>query len=188
MQNAREGEQRQVSSIMYNLLDKPDIGISSSQVSILKSYVEIAHDKAVEVAVLLGIPRKFWPHIDSGILRVLEYPPETCNPKHTDYDLFTLMCYRNLPDKFRYVGEQSKEALEIANTLNKQIHFGRLLNTATQGLYEGTPHEVIIDADKRTQYSIVYFANPDPKTVLPNGSTVESWIKNKVKRGGQESY
>lgn len=182
MQNTREGEQRHISSVMYNLLDKPDIGISQSEVSILKSYVKIAHERAVEVAVLLGIPRIFWPHIDSGILRVLEYPPETCNPKHIDYDLFTLMCYRNLPDNFRYVGEQSKDALEIANTLNKQFHFGRLISTACKGMYHATSHEVIVDASQRTQYSIVYFANPHFDAVLPNGNTVGTWVRNKMNR------
>lgn len=66
----------------------------------LTPYLERAHALAVEVGELIGLPPEFMPDIRYGALRILDYPPGAVSNKHEDFDLFTLMCFRDQPDRF----------------------------------------------------------------------------------------
>lgn len=149
----------------------------------LKEYLHQANEKAIQVAIKLGVPKEFWPVKQYSALRVLEYPPGAITNPHYDFDLFTLMCYRNVPEAFRYINpdERGGKLLLWANELNRQIHFGEILEFVIPA-YKATRHEVIADPQDRTQYSIVYFAIPDHNAVLPNGITVEAWLAERMER------
>lgn len=163
---------------------------------VLNEYLEIVNNKAIEIAIELGVPKNFWPDIRYSTIRVLEYPPGALAHTHTDFDLFTLMCYRNIPEYFRYcysdgrsynAGEIPSDNLLIANALNSQIHFGEILEILMPNTYTATPHCVVPDQKDRTQYSIVYFAIPDHNAVLPNGETVSEWIDERMSRSRKET-
>lgn len=160
----------------------------------LLDFLHTAHHKAEQVAVELGIPKAFWPVMNYSAMRILEYPPGATTHPHTDFDLFTLMMYRNLPHCFRYLHPKHGEFIEDealvskmlnlknANQLNKQIHFGELMEIINPKAYIATPHEVVVDQFDRTQYSIVYFAIPDERAVLPTGQTVGDWLTERKER------
>ncbi len=152
---------------------------------ILDVYLNLANDKAVEVAIALGVPKAFWPDAQYSALRILEYPPGSISNPHVDFDLFTLMCYRNIPNLFQYTGSFTNAHLEHANTLNKQIHFGEILELILP-THKATEHQVVEDK-VRTQYSIVYFAIPDHNTVLPDGTTVGAWIDERISRSRKKT-
>lgn len=151
----------------------------------LSEYMNKAHVKALEVAVELGVPKAMWPNYKASAMRVLEYPPGSVSHEHTDFDLFTLMCYRNIPEDFRYTGQIS-EQLQLANQLNRQIHFGEILELVNSN-FTPTGHKVIEDAMGRTQYSIVYFALPSHDAVLPDGQTVGEWLEERYSRSRKET-
>jgi hypothetical protein len=141
---------------------------------------------AWDVAQTLGVPAAFLPHLRYGALRVLEYPVGATSNLHTDFDLFTLMIYRDQPECFRTFdlghhtappSEQDRRLGE-ARRLNAQLHIGELGEVL--GLGPATPHEVI--ASERPQHSIVYFAIPDHAAVLPSGITVGAWIAERMSR------
>lgn len=163
------------------------------QANVLGDYLRQANEKAIEIAVELGVPKEFWPVEQYGALRILEYPPGAVTNPHYDFDLFTLMCYRNIPNDFKYIrmnDETCKETpsdLVYANTLNQQIHFGEILELQMQGVYKATRHRVIADPESRIQYSIVYFAIPDWETKLPDGQTVGEWLEERLKRSRKEA-
>lgn len=152
---------------------------------ILDVYLNLANDKAVEVAITLGVPKAFWPDAQYSALRILEYPPGSISNPHVDFDLFTLMCYRNIPDRFAYTNPQISMELEKANKLNQQIHFGEILELLLP-THKATEHRVIED-QVRTQYSIVYFAIPNHEAVLPDGTTVGAWIDERISRSRKEA-
>lgn len=145
----------------------------------LDDYLTRANGLAVAIAVELGVPRQFWPVKELGALRVLEYSAGADSADHTDFDLFTLMCYRNIPRKFEYTTPLDSH-LEKANTLNQQIHFGEILELVCPSM-KATGHKV--DASQsRSQYSMVFFAIPDHDAVLPSGVTVGDWLKERMSR------
>lgn len=155
----------------------------------LQSYLYKANNKAIEIAVELGVPKEFWPDIRYGALRILEYKPGAISNPHLDFDLFTLMCYRNIPECFEYTNLYSRDSvgstiadipLLTANELNKQIHFGEILEMLIP-THQATEHQVVAD-EHRTQYSIVYFSIPNHDAVLPNGTTVGDWIAERMGR------
>ncbi len=160
----------------------------------LHSYLNNANDKAVDIAIELGVPKAFWPDVRYGALRILEYPPGSISNPHVDFDLFTLMCYRNIPECFEYTNLWSRDGvgskiidrpLIDANELNKQIHFGEILEMIMP-THQATEHQVVAD-EHRTQYSIVYFSIPDHDAVLPNGTTVGDWITERMGRSRKEA-
>ena len=161
---------------------------------ILDVYLNLANDKATEVAISLGVPKAFWPDAQYSALRILEYPPGSISNPHVDFDLFTLMCYRNIPECFEYTNMLSRDEvgsivrdrpLMDANELNKQIHFGEILELLLP-THKATEHQVVAD-DVRTQYSIVYFSIPNHEAVLPNGTTVGAWIDERIERSRKEA-
>ena len=134
-----------------------------------------AHRLAVKVARALDVPKAFMPKLDYGCLRVLEYPPGAGSHEHEDFDLFTLMLYRNLPEHFVSDWCSMPEAVK---KLNAQCHLGQL---ATEiGLGDATKHAVTPAA--QPQHSIVYFAIPDHAAVLPSGATVGDWLTERLDR------
>jgi hypothetical protein len=163
------------------------------KVLILDKYLTLANDKAIEIAIALGVPKAFWPDIRYSALRVLEYPPGSLSHPHKDFDLFTLMCYRNALEQFEYTvdGElmpESKMSAELilANSLNKDIHFGEIIELIMPTHHHATEHQVHPCKDI-TQYSIVYFSIPDHEAVLPNGTTVGKWIDERIGRSRKEA-
>lgn len=155
------------------------------KVLVLDKYLSLANNRAIEIAIELGVPKVFWPDIRYSALRILEYPPGSISHPHTDFDLFTLMCYRNIPQNFKYTNNRISVQLDAANKLNKQIHFGEILELLLPS-YKATEHQVMNDFE-RTQYSIVYFSIPDHEAVLPNGTTVGAWIDERIGRSRKEA-
>jgi hypothetical protein len=155
----------------------------------LNDFLQVAHNKALEIAIELGVPRVFWPDLQDSTLRILEYAPGAITHPHVDFDLFTLMCYRNIRADFKYV-TMGRDIMSLglarANTLNEQIHFGEILELVIPE-YKATPHEVIADPLDRSQYSIVYFSIPHHDAVLPNGTTVGAWIDERIGRSRREA-
>jgi hypothetical protein len=155
---------------------QPNTAIDSG---ILWDYLHQANDRAIEIAIELDVPKDFYPVEKYGALRILEYPPGAVTHPHYDFDLFTLMCYRNIPADFHYLGYC--EHLLKARELNQQIHFGEILELVAPE-YKATRHEVVADPDNQTQYSMVYFAIPDHKAVLPDGQAVKGWLDERMTR------
>ncbi len=162
------------------------------KVLVLDKYLVLANNRAIEIAIELGVPKAFWPDIRYGALRVLEYPPGSLSHPHTDFDLFTLMCYRNVSEQFEYTidgkpmkDEQLCTELLRAGRLNKQIHFGEIMELIMPR-NKATEHRVV-ECDEITQYSIVYFSIPDHDAVLPNGTTVGAWIDERIGRSRKKA-
>jgi isopenicillin N synthase-like dioxygenase len=160
----------------------------------LRQYLQEATDEAINIAIELGVPKEFWPHYEYGALRILEYPPGSISNPHVDFDLFTLMCYRNIPKCFEYTNLWNRDGvgshiidlpLMNANELNKQIHFGEILELLLP-THKATEHQVVAD-EICTQYSIVYFSIPDHDAVLPNGTTIGTWIDERMGRSRKEA-
>lgn len=137
----------------------------NENVGTLHSYLAKAHDLATQVAISIGVPPQFWPCRKESALRVLEYGPLAVSHEHTDFDLFTLSLYRNLPEYFVRLkpthNSLSKEWVSVADVfqiesalrssdelkkraevLNPQVHFGELLQEIDPSCYVATPHEV----------------------------------------------
>ena len=147
--------------------------------SALMRYLEIAHAKALEVAKYIKIPPAFTPDIRYGALRILEYPPGSTSNLHEDFDLFTLMGYRDQPEKFKvHDGTPASEIMSKMHRLNRQAHMGQIGTEI--GLGPATPHSVL--PSEKAQHSIVYFAIPNHDAVLPNGIKVGTWIEERIAR------
>jgi hypothetical protein len=157
---------------------------------ILKDYLTKAHELSLEVAIKIGVPKPFWPVKKYSALRVLEYNASATTAPHKDFDLFTLMLYRNLPEYFKYIDlvngkttygdfavlKSSQKLLKSAQELNTQVHFGEILEDIDPKAYKATPHEVVA-SEGPWQYSCVYFCVPDHEAVLPSGLTVGKWME-----------
>lgn len=136
-----------------------------------------AHELSLAVAGTLGLPLEYYPDLRYGALRVLDYPPGAISNLHEDFDLFTLMAYRDQPDRFVTHGAES-QALTAARKLNRQLHIGQLGQEIGLGL--ATPHEVL--ASSTQQKAIVYFSIPDHDTLLPSGVSVRDWLNERMAR------
>jgi hypothetical protein len=145
-----------------------------------------AHMLALRIADALQVPEAFKPQLGYGTLRILEYPAGATSALHTDFDLFTLMIYRDQPECFVSHEPVAPDwgnvgcgyRLMQASKLNAQLHIGELGELI--GLGPATPHEVI--ASDRPQHSIVYFAIPAHDAVLPTGQTVGEWLEERMSR------
>lgn len=130
-----------------------------------------AHRMALKVAQELKVPERFLPRADFGALRVLDYPPGVGGHEHTDFDLFTLNLWRDLPDQV------------IADPHPPGVHIGELGELL--GLGPATKHSVLPAPGR--QRSMVYFAIPDHFAVLPwdadtEALTVGDWIQERIAR------
>lgn len=142
--------------------------------SVLEAALDEAHWLSLRVAKALRVPEAFMPRREHGALRVLEYPVGAISNVHTDFDLFTLMMYRDQPEKFFSAGEVS----DAVRALNSQAHLGELAELL--GLGRATPHLVL--ASETVQQSVVYFAIPDHSARLPSGVTVGEWLAERMSR------
>lgn len=167
-------------------------GLSGPDHLVLDHLYRVATRFAKDVAEMAGVPAAFAPDERYGALRVLEYPPGAISNCHEDFDLFTLMLYRDQPDRF--VSHDKTIAADILHLarklttidkiriLNPQAHLGQLGEAF--GLGKATPHEVL--ASDTTQHSIVYFAIPDHDAVLPSGQTVREFLNERMARSRTE--
>ncbi len=129
----------------------------------LSNYNLDAYCRAGQLSHALGVPSHMWPSLRDGALRVLEYPAGFGGHEHTDFDLLTVNCYRNVPNP---------------GLPDMEVHIGELGELL--GLGPATPHRV--DPLPVVQQSIVYFAIPDHAAVLPSGQTVGEWISERKER------
>jgi hypothetical protein len=143
----------------------------------LMPYLERAHEVAIAAAQLADVPTAFLPDIRYGALRILDYPPGSISNRHEDFDLFTLMAWRDQPELFQSDEVEAGAAISQIRSLNPQAHLGQIGELI--GLGKATPHWVL-PGDR--QRSIVYFAIPDHDSVLPNGMTVRAWLDERLGR------
>jgi len=144
----------------------------------LLPYLELAHNQALKAARAMVLPVEFHPKMEFGALRVLEYPPGASSHRHEDFDLFTLMLYRNDPERFQVDETHAGRALAALQQVNTQGHLGEIASEL--GLGPATPHWV--EPSTTAQHSIVYFAIPDHAAWLPSGITVGEWLKERLAR------
>ncbi len=152
---------------------------------VLHSTLTRCHVEALRVHDALGLPEAWAPDLDASALRILEYPPGATSARHTDFDLFTLVAYRDpFPGGLvRHEPEHrfedfGKPSLGFAEGVSPGIHFGELYELG--GFGRATPHEVgaiddgssCITSVKLPQFSAVYFALPRHDLVLPDGRKV----------------
>lgn len=130
----------------------------------LRILLERAWFQSCELAWKLRVPAAFHPSYGDGALRVLEYPAGVgASAVHTDFDLFTINLWRNVPNPGLPVG---------------RVHMGELGELLRLG--PATPHHV--EPLPVVQRSLVYFAIPDHSAVLPGGVTVGQWIAERKSR------
>lgn len=156
---------------------------------------------AYAAALEAQIPTAFLPDVRYGALRVLDYPPGADSAPHQDFDLFTLLLFRDQPTHFlaadheaQSSGKSSGFALDmIRDHYNHGAHLGQLGETI--GLGPATMHEVT--KASVAQHSIVYFAIPDHDATVSNhygeappadGSriTVRDWLNERMARSRTE--
>jgi hypothetical protein len=127
-------------------------------------YLTRAHFEACRVAERLDVPAEFYPRAEHGALRVLYYPSGVGGHLHTDFDLFTVNLYRSVAP------------------FADEVHVGEIGELV--GLGPAFPHEVLPQIE--SQYSIVYFAIPDHRAILPTkdgvSHTVGLWLQNRIAR------
>lgn len=158
--------------VAYKYLAEYD---NSGNKKYLMDILNLCHEKALVLCEELNIPEDFRPVIEYSALRVLEYPPQAFSHAHKDFDLFTLMVYRDEPECFQYIGEQPTEK---AQKINPMVHYGEIMEEL--GIARATKHQVL--PSDVYQHSLVYFVIPDWKSKLPNGLTVEDWLKERLSR------
>lgn len=140
-----------------------------------------AHAIAMDVAIAIGLPEEFKPKLEYSSLRVLEYPPGAISNEHTDFDLYTLMLYRDQPDRF-VSKDMGNHVLREIRHINFQAHIGEI--GTELGLGQATPHSVLPSATP--QHSIVYFVIPDHAVRLPSGVLVRDWLNERMARSRTE--
>lgn len=152
-----------------------------SEVQFLQDCLRTAHGTALRVASALNVPTNFFPQLEYGALRVLEYPPGSVSNEHEDFDMFTLMCYRDQPDRF--VSDWHDMPSRVSH-LNAQCHMGEIGELL--GLGKATKHSVL--PSDTWQHSIVYFCIPSHWETLPTGVTVGDWLKERLARSRLGPY
>lgn len=150
---------------------------------VLLGYLGQAHAEAIRVARAIGIPEAFMPDMSRSALRVLEYPPGAVSNRHEDFDIFTLMMYRDQPRCFVAHDEHGVDLrLSQLQDVSPLAHFGELAREID--FAEATPHEVT--ASSVAQHSIVYFAIPRWEAFLPSGETVKDWLNRRMAQSRTE--
>jgi hypothetical protein len=143
-------------------------------------YLAMAHLEACRVAEAIGVPDAFYPKVENGTLRVLEYPAGAGSAEHTDFDLFTVHCYRDRPEDFVRLDPVDPRAERVS----QDVHIGELGEIV--GLGRATRHYV--PERPYRQKAIVYFAMPamDARlTGAPPGwtmPTVKQWLNDRLDR------
>ena len=151
----------------------------------LMPYLEQAHEESMDAIFAVDLPFDYMPDIRYSSLRILDYPPGSISNKHEDFDLFTLMMYRDQPDRF--LSEDIKSTtIDLIRKKNPQAHMGQLGTEI--GLGPATPHWVL--PSETRQKSIVYFVIPDHNAVLPSGVVIRDWLNERMSRSrtSHENY
>jgi hypothetical protein len=145
-----------------------------------KYYLARAHFEACRIAEAIGVPDAFYPKVENGTLRVLDYPAGSGSAEHTDFDLFTVHCYRSSPDDFVTIPQPRDYATDrcIAREIDPDVHFGDIGQEV--GLGPATRHYV--PERPYPQQAIVYFAMPANDAVMPNGMRAIDWIADRYSR------
>jgi hypothetical protein len=134
-------------------------------------YLARAHFEACRVAEALRVPDAFYPRVENGTLRVLEYPAGAGSAEHTDFDLFTILCWRSTPEDLElthagrgdYAPTAGPDTIDAARAIDPHLHIGRIGELV--GLGPATPHRV--PARPYAQKALVYFAMPAMAARLP---------------------
>lgn len=165
-----------------------DVPLSrKAEKDIMERALHHAHAIALGLAIDLGVPTEYLPDLEDGTLRVLEYDHTAGAEPHCDFDLFTLMCYRNLPEFFVTVYDsetdyQQVTNLERARKVNEQFHYGEIMELVCPST-KATKHRVMPTGQVGVhQYSLIYFAMPKLSAVLPSGQTVGEWVTERKNR------
>lgn len=137
-------------------------------------YLARAHFEACRIAEAIGVPPAYYPRVADGTLRVLDYPVGAGSAEHTDFDLFTVHCYRDRPADFIRLDQVDPRA----EALDPDVHLGEIGELISG--WRATRHYV--PARPYAQRAIVYFAMPDHRAVLPGGVTVGEWLKERYAR------
>jgi isopenicillin N synthase-like dioxygenase len=179
--------QKRYAHIANKYLKDLPVAWEKTYTPILRNALARAHQVASGIAIDLGVPAQYLPDLEDGTLRVLEYDHTAGAEEHTDFDLFTLMAYRNLPDFFEYVHEKEddfKQAVNLqrAQKYNSQFHYGELMELICPST-KATKHRVRATGKVGIhQYAIVYFAMPKLSVKLPSGQTVGEWVDERKNR------
>ena len=145
------------------------------------SYLARAHFQACRIAEAIGVPEAYYPKVENGTLRVLDYPAGAGSAEHTDFDLFTVHCYRSTPEDFVIVPQDegvNHNDRNFARCIDPDIHFGDI--GAAVGLGPATRHYV--PAREYAQQAIVYFAMPANDARMPTGERAIDWIADRYDR------
>lgn len=142
-------------------------------------YLARAHFAACQIAEALNVPDVFYPRVQDGTLRVIEYPVGAGSAEHTDFDLFTVHCYRSTPADFVRLDDVDPRA----EAVDPDVHLGEIAEAI--GVGTATRHRV--PARSYTQSAIVYFAMPSLVAKLPSGETVLEWLQER-KTGRSRVY
>lgn len=138
-----------------------------------------AHHEACRIAEAMRVPDAFYPRVQDGTLRVLDYPAGAGSAEHTDFDLFTVHCFRTTPEDFVILADPcDAPALKAGRALNPGLHLGQLSEEI--GLGPATRH--LVPAQPYEQRSIVYFAMPALNARLRNGLEVREWLAERYSR------
>lgn len=148
----------------------------------LMPFMEKAHAEATNMADEINLPNAFSPDIRYSALRILDYPPGSISNKHEDFDLFTLMLYRDQLDKFKSDETMTSWTLDVMREINPQAHMGQLGEEI--GLGRATLHWVL--PSESVQKSIVYFVIPDHDSILPSGIIIRDWLNERIQRSRTE--
>lgn len=137
-------------------------------------YLSRAHFEACRIAEAIGVPDKYYPKAENGTLRVLEYGPGVGSATHTDFDLFTVHCYRSHPNDFKRVTRVDSRA----ESIDPDVHYGDIAEAI--GIGDATKHYV--PERDYAQQAIVYFAMPANDAIMPDGTKAIDWIADRYKR------
>jgi hypothetical protein len=139
-----------------------------------RAYLARAHFEACRIAEAVNVPAAFYPKVENGTLRVLEYPVGSGSAEHTDFDLFTVHCYRSSPQDFVKLDAVDHRAAAV----DPDVHFGDIGEAI--GLGRATRH--MVPARDYAQRAIVYFAMPANGAIMPSGETAINWIADRYAR------
>src|SRR5574342_409750 len=137
-------------------------------------YLARAHFEACRIAEALCVPPEFYPRVADGTLRVLDYGAGAGSAEHTDFDLFTVHCYRSTPEDF----VRTSVVDARAEAIDPDVHLGEIGELV--GLGKATAHYV--PEREYSQQAIVYFAMPAHDARLPDGVTVKEWLMERLSR------
>jgi hypothetical protein len=128
-------------------------------------YLARAHFEACRIAEAIGVPAEFYPKVENGTLRVLDYPAGAGSAEHTDFDLFTVHCYRSTPEDL--IQNDPNERNFLIGEIGEAIGLGK----AVRHFVPEQPYP---------QQSIVYFAMP--ANDAPITQRAIDWIADRYAR------